>query len=132
MSRSAFFLSGKSTAVNRSGAECVLPWLIDITFQHIQEFKRLFSKTELELLVLAHREMLLEDSWTEKNKLISRIEAYLDFKNSAMVNASIKAPLLEKLRRLEDSEAVSLCVWTRSFWQLSTEQAPMDLKAYIA
>ena len=132
MSRSASFLSGKSTAVNRSGAECVLPWLIDITFQHIQEFKRLFSKTELELLVQAHREMLLEDSWTEKRKLISRIEAYFDFKNSATINASIKTPLLQKLRRLEDSEAVSLSVWTRSFWQLSTEQAPMDLKAYIA
>ena len=131
MSRSAFFLSANNTAVNRSGAECILPWLIDITFQHIQEFKRLFSKTELELLVQAHREMRLEDSWTEKKKLISRIEAYFDFKNSATINASIKTSLLLKLRRLEDSEAVSLCVWSRSFWQLSTEQTPMDLKAYI-
>ncbi len=132
MPRSAFFLSSNNTAFNKSGAEFILPWMIDIAFQHVHEFKKLFSKVELDLLVQAHRETFLEDSWTEKEKLISRIEAYFSIKEAGSISASAKTSLLLKLRRLEDSEAASLSVWAYSFWQLLTEQPSMDINAYIA
>ncbi len=131
MSRSASSLSASNTAVYKSGAEFALPWVIDITFKHVQEFKKLFSKSELESLVQAHRDIRLEDSWPEKKFLINRIEAYFTIEKSVPLSTSTKTALLLKLRRLDDCEAVTLSVWARSFWYHNTQQS-IDIETYIA
>ena len=131
MPRSATSSSAGNAAVYASGAEFALPWMIDITFMRVQEFKKLFSKPELETLVHAHRRVQPDGPWFEKKRIIGRIEAYVEQEGPASFSTSMISSLLHKLRRREDIEAVTLSVWARSYWYLR-EQQDMDIDAYTA
>jgi hypothetical protein len=113
-----------------AGAEFILPWAVDTFFRAIQSLKGIFSPAELKTIVEAHKDMRLQPETTKGSYLLLRIADACDKTELHAVHGASKAALETKIKRLDDTQATALMVWSAAFW-VSRNCTADNLDEYI-
>lgn len=99
-----------------AGAEFILPWAVDTFFRAIMSLKGVFSPAELKTIVEAHKDVRLQPDTTRGSYLLLRVLDACDVNNLHSVHGASKDTLEAKLKRLDDTQATALMVWSSAFW----------------
>ena len=99
-----------------AGAEFILPWAVDTFFRAIMSLKGVFSPGELKTIVEAHKDIRLQPDTTRGSYLLLRVMDACDVNNLHAVHVASRAALETKIKRLDDTQATALMVWSSAFW----------------
>lgn len=99
-----------------AGAEFILPWAVDTFFRAIMSLKGVFSPGELKTIVEAHKDIRLQPDTTRGSYLLLRVMDACDVNNLHAVHGASRAALETKIKRLDDTQATALMVWSSAFW----------------
>jgi len=113
-----------------AGAEFILPWAVDTFFRAIQSLKGVFSPAELKTIVEAHKDMRLQPETTKGAYLLLRIADACEKTELHIVHGASKTTLETKIKRLDDTQATALMVWSAAFW-VSRNCTADNLDEYI-
>ena len=113
-----------------AGAEFILPWPVDTFFRAVHTVQDIFSAPELKTIVEAHKELRLLPENTRLSYLILRVMDACDIAMVHNKHGASKASLEAKLRRLDDTQAAALMVWSAAFW-VSKNCSAQSLDDYI-
>lgn len=116
-----------------AGAEFILPWAVDTFFRAISTIKNTFTAGELKTIVEAHKDIRLLPEHTRLSYLILRVTDACDVNAIHLKHGASKANLEAKLKRLDDTQATALMVWSAAFWvsrNCSAENLDEYIKAY--
>ena len=113
-----------------AGAEFILPWAVDTFFRAVHTVKEIFSAPELKTIVEVHKELRVLPENTRLSYLILRVMDACDIAMVHNKHGASKASLEAKLRRLDDTQAAALMVWSAAFW-VSKNCSAQSLDDYI-
>lgn len=113
-----------------AGAEFILPWAVDTFFRAISSIKTSFTPGELKTIVEAHKNVRLLPEHTRCSYLIMRVTDACDINMIHTHHGASKANLEAKLKRLDDTQATALMVWSAAFW-VSRNCSAENLDEYI-
>ncbi len=99
-----------------AGAEFILPWAVDTFFRAISAIKNTFSTGELKTIIDAHKDIRLLPDHTRQSYLLLRVLDACDVNMVHTRHGASKASLEAKLKRLDDTQATALMVWSSAFW----------------
>lgn len=99
-----------------AGAEFILPWAVDTFFRAISTIKNTFTAGELKTIVEAHKDVRLLPENTRASYLILRVMDACDVNLLHTRHGASKANLEAKLKRLDDTQATALMVWSAAYW----------------
>jgi len=113
-----------------AGAEFILPWAVDTFFRAIAGLKHSFTAAELKTIVEAHKDARLLPEASRLSYLTLRVMDACDVALLHTRHGASKASLEAKLRRLDDTQATALMVWSSAFW-VSRNCSAENLEDYI-
>ena len=113
-----------------AGAEFILPWAVDTFFRAIHAIKSQFSAPELKTIVEAHKEKKIQPEQARLDYLLLRVMDACDVGLLHNKHGASKTTLEAKLKRLDDTQATALSVWSAAFW-VSKNCSADDLDSYI-
>lgn len=113
-----------------AGAEFILPWAVDTFFRAINNIKGIFSTPELKTIVEAHKDVRLLPHQSRLAYLQLRVQDACDLDLVHTVHGASKASIEAKIKRLEDTQATALMVWSTAYW-VSKECSAQDLDDYV-
>ncbi len=116
-----------------AGAEFILPWAVDTFFRAIAQIKSSFTAGELKTIVESHKEVRLLPDHTRLSYLLLRVLDSCDVNLLHTKHGASKASLEAKLKRLDDTQATALMVWSAAFWvsrNCSAESLDEYIKSY--
>ena len=113
-----------------AGAEFILPWAVDTFFRAISAIKNTFSPNELKTIIEVHKDMRLLPEHTRLSYLILRVADACEVSEVHLRHGASKANLEAKLKRLDDTQATALMVWSAAFW-VSRNCSAESLDEYI-
>ncbi len=99
-----------------AGAEFILPWAVDTFFRAISSIKNTFTTGELKTIIDAHKDIRLLPDHTRQSYLLLRVLDACDVNMVHTRHGASKASLEAKLKRLDDTQATALMVWSSAFW----------------
>ncbi len=99
-----------------AGAEFILPWAVDTFFRAISAIKNTFTAGELKTIIDAHKDVRLLPDHTRQSYLLLRVLDACDVNMVHTRHGASKASLEAKLKRLDDTQATALMVWSSAFW----------------
>ena len=99
-----------------AGAEFILPWAVDTFFRSISSLKAMFTGPELKTILEAHKDMRLLPDHTRLSYLLLRVMDSCDVSNVHVRFGASRSSLEAKLKRLDDTQATALMVWSSAFW----------------
>jgi len=99
-----------------AGAEFILPWAVDTFFRAILSLKGAFSPSELKTIVEAHKDVRLLPDTTRGSYLLLRVMDACEINNLHAVHGASKSALEAKIKRLDDTQATALMVWSAAYW----------------
>ena len=113
-----------------AGAEFILPWAVDTFFRAVSTIKHTFTPGELKTIVEAHKEVRLLPDHARSSYLVLRVVDACDLNMLHTRHGASKASLEAKLKRLDDTQATALMVWSAAFW-VSRNCSAENLDEYI-
>ncbi|MDL2271819.1 hypothetical protein LJC23_02165 [Desulfovibrio sp. OttesenSCG-928-I05] len=113
-----------------AGAEFILPWAVDTFFRAIASIKTTFTAGELKTIVESHKDVRLLPDHTRQSYLILRVMDACDVNLLHTRHGASKSGLEAKLKRLDDTQATALMVWSSAFW-VSRNCSADNLDEYI-
>jgi hypothetical protein len=116
-----------------AGAEFILPWAVDTFFRAIQSLKGVFTPGELKTIVEAHKDIRLQPDTTRGSYLLLRVKDACEANDLHTANGVNKNALETKLKRLDDTQATALMVWSAAFWvsrNITTENLDEYIRMY--
>ena len=113
-----------------AGAEFILPWAVDTFFRAIASIKSTFTAGELKTIVEAHKDLRLLPDHTRQSYLILRVMDACEVTLLHTRHGASKSSLEAKLKRLDDTQATALMVWSSAFW-VSRNCSAESLDEYI-
>jgi hypothetical protein len=113
-----------------AGAEFILPWAVDTFFRAIATIKTTFTAGELKTIVEAHKDVRLLPDHTRQSYLVLRVMDACDVSLLHTRHGASKSGLEAKLKRLDDTQATALMVWSSAFW-VSRNCSAENLDEYI-
>ena len=113
-----------------AGAEFILPWAVDTFFRAIASIKTTFTPGELKTIVEAHKDVRLLPDHTRLSYLVLRVMDACDVSLLHTRHGASKSSLEAKLKRLDDTQATALMVWSSAFW-VSRNCSAENLDEYI-
>ncbi len=113
-----------------AGAEFILPWAVDTFFRAISAVKSTFTTGELKTIIEAHKDVRLLPDHTRLSYLTLRVMDACDVGLVHTHHGASKASLEAKLKRLDDTQATALMVWSSAFW-VSRNCSAANLDEYI-
>jgi len=99
-----------------AGAEFILPWAVDTFFRAILSLKGAFSPAELKTIVEAHKDVRLLPDTTRGSYLLLRVMDACELNDLHVVHGASKSVLEAKIKRLDDTQATALMVWSAAYW----------------
>ena len=99
-----------------AGAEFILPWAVDTFFRAIQSLKGAFTPAELKTIVEAHKDVRLLPDTTRGSYLLLRVMDACELSSLHAVHGASKSALEAKIKRLDDTQATALMVWSAAYW----------------
>jgi len=99
-----------------AGAEFILPWAVDTFFRAILSLKGAFSPAELKTIEEAHKDVRLLPDTTRVSYLLLRVMDACEINNLHAVHGASKSALEAKIKRLDDTQATALMVWSAAYW----------------
>ncbi len=114
-----------------AGAEFILPWAVDIFFRAINSVKQSFTPAELKTIVEVHKDLRLSPEQTRLSYLLLRVNDYCDMNAVHEKHGASRASLEAKLKKLDDTQATALMIWSSAFW-VSKSCTSEDLDHYIS
>ena len=99
-----------------AGAEFILPWAVDTFFRAIQSLKGVFSPAELKTIVESHKDVRLQPETTKGSYLLLRVMDACDKVELHNTHGASRVTLETKIKRLDDTQATALMVWSAAFW----------------
>ncbi len=113
-----------------AGAEFILPWAVDTFFRAITALKGSFSPAELKTIVEAYKDVRLLPDTTRTTYLLLRVMDACETNNLHAVHGASKTALEAKIKRLDDTQATAIMVWSSAFW-VSRNCTAESLDEYI-
>jgi hypothetical protein len=116
-----------------AGAEFILPWAVDTFFRAISAIKGSFTAGELKTIVESHKDVRLLPEHTRLSYLLLRVADACSIAMLHTKHGASRASLEAKLKRLDDTQATALMVWSAAFWvsrSCSAESLDEYIKAY--
>ncbi len=113
-----------------AGAEFILPWAVETFFRAITGIKQIFSASELQTIVDAHKDVRLLPENTGRSYLVLRISDACDMNGVHLRHGASKSSLESKLNTLDDTQSTALMVWASAFW-VSKNCSAESLDDYI-
>lgn len=99
-----------------AGAEFILPWAVDTFFRSIASLKAMFTGPELKTILEAHKDTRLLPDHTRLSYLLLRVMDACDVNSMHIKFGASRSSLEAKLKRLDDTQATALMVWSSAFW----------------
>ena len=113
-----------------AGAEFILPWAVDTFFRAIMSIKGAFTPAELKTIVEAHKDVRLLPDTTRVSYLLLRVMDACEVGNLHTAHGASKTTLEAKIKRLDDTQATAIMVWSSAFW-VSRSCTAESLDEYI-
>lgn len=113
-----------------AGAEFILPWAVDTFFRAILSLKGEFSPAELRTIVEAHKDVRLLPGTTRGSYLLLHVMDACEANSLHKAHGASKSVLETKIKRLDDTQATALMVWSAAFW-VSRNCGAENLDEYI-
>ena len=113
-----------------AGAEFILPWAVDTFFRAILSLKGSFNPAELKTIVEAHKDVRLLPDTTKGSYLLLRVMDACETNELHGSHGASKSALETKIKRLDDTQATALMVWSAAFW-VSRNCTAESLDEYI-
>ncbi len=114
-----------------AGAEFILPWAVDIFFRAINSVKQNFTPAELKTIVEVHKDLRLSPEQTRLSYLLLRVNDYCEMNAVHEKHGASRTSLEAKLKKLDDTQATALMIWSSAFW-VSKSCSADDLDHYIS
>jgi hypothetical protein len=113
-----------------AGAEFILPWAVDTFFRAVASIKATFTTGELKTIIEAHKDVRLLPDNARLSYLVLRVVDACEQTLLHTRHGASKSNLEAKLKRLDDTRATALMVWSAAFW-VSRNCSADNLDDYI-
>jgi hypothetical protein len=113
-----------------AGAEFIVPWAMDTFVRSLNTLRGVFSPGELKTIIEAHKDVKLLPEQSRLAYLQLRVQDACDLNLLHTKHGASKAHLEAKIKRLNDTQAAALMIWSTAFW-VSKEWDETDLDEYV-
>lgn len=113
-----------------AGAEFIVPWAMDTFMRSLNTLRGVFSPGELKTIIEAHKDVKLLPEQSRLAYLQLRVQDACDLSLLHTKHGASKSNLEAKVKRLNDTQAAALMIWSTAFW-VSKEWDDTDLDEYV-